>query len=105
MRQHEAARGTKLTTLSISDEARENAKLTANSATGNHQQAVAGRSKAQLNLDRTVLRSPVNGFVTNLTVDVGQYASVGTGHGADRQRLPPDIRLFRGNQNPGRQAG
>jgi len=29
-------------------------------------------------LDRTVLRAPVNGFVTNLTLDVGQYASVGT---------------------------
>jgi multidrug resistance efflux pump len=52
--------------------------LTANSATASYQQALADRSTAQLNLDRTVLRAPVNGFVTNLTLDVGQYASIGT---------------------------
>ena len=40
--------------------------------------AGADRSTAQLNLDRTVIRAPVNGFVTNLTLDIGQYASVGT---------------------------
>jgi multidrug resistance efflux pump len=39
---------------------------------------LADRSTAQLNLDRTVLRAPVNGFVTNLTLEIGQYASVGT---------------------------
>ena len=52
--------------------------LTADSATASYQQALADRSTAQLNLDRTVLRAPVNGFVTNLTLDVGQYASIGT---------------------------
>jgi RND family efflux transporter MFP subunit len=78
MRQHEAARRTKLTTLSISDEAREHAVLTANSTAATYQQALADLSTAQLNLDRTVIRAPVNGFVTNLTLDVGQYASVGT---------------------------
>src|SRR5712691_4705309 len=78
MRQHEAARRVKLTTLSISDEAREDAVLTAASAAANYQQAVADRSTAQLNLDRTILRAPVNGFVTNLTLVVGQYAAVGT---------------------------
>jgi len=78
MRQHEAARRAKLTALAISDEARENAALTANSTAAAYQQALADRSTAQLNLDRTVVRAPVNGFVTNLTLDVGQYASVGT---------------------------
>jgi len=39
---------------------------------------VLDRSTAQLNLDRTILRAPVNGFITNLTLEVGQYASVGT---------------------------
>ena len=72
------ARRAKLTTLSISEEARENAKLTAASADGNYQEAVADLSTAQLNLDRTILRAPVNGIVTNLTLVVGQYASVGT---------------------------
>jgi multidrug resistance efflux pump len=78
MRQHEAERRAKLTTLSISVEAREDAMLTADSAAATYQQALADRSTAQLNLDRTVLRAPVNGFVTNLTLDVGQYASIGT---------------------------
>ncbi len=78
MREHEAARRAKLSTIAISVEAREDAMLTANNAAATHQQAVAERSTAQLNLDRTVVRAPVNGFVTNLTLDVGQYASVGT---------------------------
>ena len=38
----------------------------------------AAIAKAQLDLTRTVVRAPVNGFVTNLTLDLGQYASVGT---------------------------
>jgi RND family efflux transporter MFP subunit len=78
MRQHEAARRAKLTTLSISVEAQEDAMLTANSAIASYQQALVDRSTAQLNLDRTVVRAPVNGFVTNLTLDIGQYASIGT---------------------------
>jgi multidrug resistance efflux pump len=76
--QQQAARRARLSTLSISADARETAMLTANSAAAAYQQAVADRSTAQLNLDRTVLRAPVNGFVTNLTLDVGQYAAVGT---------------------------
>ena len=76
--QQQAARRVRLTSLSISDEARQSATLTANSAAAAHQQAVADRSTAQLNLDRTVVRAPVNGFVTNLTLDIGQYASIGT---------------------------
>ena len=37
----------------------------------------AAVAKARLDLSRTVIRAPVNGFVTNLTLDRGQYASVG----------------------------
>ena len=43
-----------------------------------YQQAPADRSTAQLNLDRTVVHAAGNGFVANLTLDVAQYASVGT---------------------------
>ena len=75
--EQQAARRAKLTQIAISADARETAILTANSAAATYQQAVADRSTAQLNLDRTVVRAPVNGFVTNLTLDVGQYASVG----------------------------
>lgn len=72
-----AARRQKLTTLAVSDETRENAVLTANAAAADYEQAVADRSTAQLNLERTILRAPVNGFITNLTLEVGQYAAVG----------------------------
>ncbi len=74
----QAARRAKLTNLSVSDEVRESTMLTANSAAAAYAQALAVQSTAQLDLDRTVIRAPVNGFVTNLTLDVGQYASVGT---------------------------
>src|SRR6266403_2646367 len=78
MRQSEADRRAKLTTLSISTEARENAQHVAAAATAAYQQAAADRSTASLNLERTVVRAPVNGFVTNLTLVIGQYAAVGT---------------------------
>jgi multidrug resistance efflux pump len=76
--QQQAARRARLSNLSVSDEVRQSSMLTANSAAAAYQQAMAERSTAQLNLDRTVIRAPVNGFVTNLTLDVGQYASIGT---------------------------
>lgn len=76
--QQQAARRAKLTNLSVSDEARQSSILSANSAAAAYQQAMAALSTSQLDLDRTVIRAPVNGFVTNLTLDVGQYAAVGT---------------------------
>ena len=78
MRQSQADRRTRLTDLAISAEAKEDAQRTAASATASYQQAVSERSTASLNLERTVVRAPVNGFVTNLTLVVGQYAAVGT---------------------------
>jgi len=76
--QNNATRRAKLTTLSISPEDKQNAQLTAASAAAEYDQAVADLSTATLNLDRTVIRAPVNGFVTNLTLVVGQYAAIGT---------------------------
>src|SRR6267378_5337184 len=37
----------------------------------------AAIAKAQLDLSRVVIRSPVNGYVTNLLVQLGDYATVG----------------------------
>jgi multidrug resistance efflux pump len=37
----------------------------------------AAIAKAQLDLSRTVIRSPVNGYVTNLQAQLGDYANVG----------------------------
>jgi multidrug resistance efflux pump len=79
MRQGEADRRAKLATnLAISAEAKENAQHVAASATAAYQQAMADRSTASLNLERTVIRAPVNGIVTNLTLVIGQYAAIGT---------------------------
>jgi multidrug resistance efflux pump len=78
MRQSEADRRAKLTNLSISPEAKEDAQHVAASAAAAYQQAVADRSMANLNLERTVIRAPVNGYITNLTLVIGQYAAVGT---------------------------
>jgi len=78
MRQNEATRRAKLTTLAISPEDKQNAHLAAAAAAAAYDQAVADLSTETLNLERTVIRAPVNGFVTNLTLVVGQYAAVGT---------------------------
>ena len=73
-----AARIAKLTNLSVSEDTAQNAILTAQAAEAAYQQALADLSTAELNLERTVIRAPVNGFVTNLTLDVGQYVPVGS---------------------------
>ncbi len=71
-------RRSKVTNLSISAENVDSAERQAESATASYQQAVASRDIAALNLERTVVRAPVNGIVSNLTLVVGQYAAVGT---------------------------
>jgi multidrug resistance efflux pump len=47
------------------------------SAVANVAQAKAQLGQAQVNLDRTQIRSPVNGWVTNLLAQLGDYANVG----------------------------
>jgi len=39
--------------------------------------ALAAQENAQINFDRTVVYAPVNGYVTNLVLDVGDFADVG----------------------------
>ena len=76
MRSSNAARGHKLTRLSISDEALQDLDLGAKAAEANYQQALAVCENAQINFDRTVVYAPVNGYVTNLVLDLGDYADV-----------------------------
>jgi multidrug resistance efflux pump len=78
MQQSHANRRAQLSTIAVSQEAREDSQHTAASAAAAYSQAMADQSTASLNLERTVVRAPVNGFVTNLTLVVGQYAAVGT---------------------------
>jgi RND family efflux transporter MFP subunit len=76
MRRSNAARGHKLSRLSISAEEQEDLDLAAKTAEANYQQAQAVCENAQINLERTVVHAPVNGYITNLVLDVGDYADV-----------------------------
>ena len=78
MLQQQYERRTKLTlNLSITPEDLENAHRQTEAANAAYQQASADRDLADLNLKRTEVRATVNGFVTNLTLENGDYASPG----------------------------
>jgi RND family efflux transporter MFP subunit len=77
LRQSNAARGHKPTKLSISAQQLQDLDLEAQAAEANYRQALAARDNAKINFDRTVVYAPVNGYVTNLVLDVGDYADVG----------------------------
>jgi multidrug resistance efflux pump len=63
--------------LSITEEALDNARHQADQAAAGYQQAIAARDTAALNLKRTEVRAAVNGFVTNLNTQSGNYAVQG----------------------------
>src|SRR5229473_4683763 len=46
-------------------------------AQAQYQQTAANLDQARVNLERTQIRSPVNGWVTNLLAQLGDYANVG----------------------------
>ena len=75
--QREAERRRKLDDLSISVEQKQDFDANAVAAQAQYQQAVANRDQAKVNLERTQIRSPVNGWVTNLLAQLGDYATVG----------------------------
>src|SRR5438093_2573186 len=54
-----------------------NARRQSETAAANYQQAIASRDTAALNLKRTEVRASVNGFITNLNLAKGTYASQG----------------------------
>ncbi len=62
----------------VSTEEIQTSENAAATALAGYQQALASRDIAKLNLDRTTVYSPVNGFVTNLHLRVGDYATPGT---------------------------
>lgn len=75
--QVESDRRQKLTTLAVSNEEKQNFASNALSAKAAHDQAVANRDQAKVNLERTRIVSPVNGYVTNLLAQLGDYVNVG----------------------------
>ncbi|CAB3763925.1 efflux RND transporter periplasmic adaptor subunit [Paraburkholderia humisilvae] len=78
MRIDDAKRRADMDSLVVSKESRENAAHTANSAQAQYQQAIAALDAAKLNLERTRVVSPVDGYVTNLNVFRGDYAIAGS---------------------------
>jgi RND family efflux transporter MFP subunit len=61
----------------VSSEEQERYKSTASVATAQLDAAQSALDIAKLNLERSVLHSPVNGYVTNLRLRVGDYALAG----------------------------
>jgi multidrug resistance efflux pump len=76
--QAQSARRQKLTgTLAVSDEEKQTFASQALSTDAAYEQAIANRDQARVNLERTRIVSPVNGYVTNLLGQLGDYVNVG----------------------------
>jgi multidrug resistance efflux pump len=76
--EREAQRRQELTSLAVTKEEKQTYASNAIVAQAQYQQAVANFDQAKVNLERTEIRSPVNGWVTNLLAQLGDYANVGT---------------------------
>jgi multidrug resistance efflux pump len=74
---HQDQRRAKLSDLAVAAETAENVHRQAQAAGAAYQQALASRDLAALNLKRTEVRASVNGFISNLTLSVGDYAMPG----------------------------
>jgi multidrug resistance efflux pump len=75
--QQNSERREKLGAAAVSAEEMNTSRSSAQVAEAAYQAALATRDQAKVNLDRTTIRSPVNGYVTNLTLRVGDYATPG----------------------------
>jgi multidrug resistance efflux pump len=75
--QAQAVRRAKQTTLSVSVEEKQIFASQALSAAAALQQALANLDQARVTLRRTRIVSPVNGYVTNLQAQLGDYVNVG----------------------------
>src|SRR5271166_331892 len=78
MLQQQFERRSKLTlNLSITQEDLDNVHRQTESANASYQRSLADRDLAALNLKRTEVHATVNGYVTNLNLEVGDYESPG----------------------------
>ena len=78
MKRGQAKRRAEIDDQVISQENREDSSLIATSARAEYEAALAQLDLAKLNLSRTVVRSPVDGWVSNLLVRPGDFAQIGT---------------------------
>ena len=77
LRQTQAALQNAQATLALAERQIASLKAQLAGAQASVAQAAAQRSQAQVNLKRTQIHSPVNGWVTNLLAQLGDYATVG----------------------------
>lgn len=77
MKKQQSARRAHLDDEVISRENREDTDLGAVAAKAEYEAAIAQVEKIKLDLERTVVRSPVDGWVSNLLVRPGDFAQVG----------------------------
>lgn len=77
MKQQQASRRAHLEDEVISRENREDTDLGALAAKADYEAAIAQVEKIKLDLERTIVRSPVDGWVSNLLVRPGDFAQVG----------------------------
>ena len=77
LKRAEATRRATLTTLSTSQEELQTYESNADEAVAAYAGALAQLSQAHVDLDRTKVVSPVNGYVTNLLLREGDYATKG----------------------------
>ncbi len=77
-KREQAQRRSQLTTLSTSKEELQNYGSGADVAASTYAAAVTQLSQAKIDLERTKVLSPVNGYVTNLQLQEGDYATKGT---------------------------
>jgi multidrug resistance efflux pump len=73
----QAKRRQELTNLSVTLEQQQTYAAGAQAAEAQYRQALANVDQARVNLGRTQVRSPVNGYVTNLLAQLGDFANVG----------------------------
>jgi len=73
----DSERRDKLMKEAVSTEEKQTYKARWLSAEASYQQAVANLELAKVNLERTHIYSPVNGYVTNLLAQLGDYAHIG----------------------------
>lgn len=72
-------RYSELTTDAVSQQKKEQVIATQQLARAAYDQAVADRALAQLNLDRSEVRAPVSGRISNMDLRPGTYVSAGKG--------------------------
>ncbi|ALL70302.1 Fusaric acid resistance protein fusE (plasmid) [Paraburkholderia caribensis MBA4] len=78
MRRNQASRRADLSSEVVSAESRDDANNAASAAAAKYQQTQAELAAAKLDLERTRVLSPVDGYITNLQVFAGDYATRGS---------------------------